>query len=301
MDVITGKDIPKNFKFQTSDIKFEPLKIGFYSNTDTANSVKLWGFDLVRPDQEFNIHLYLEFFCRTIENIWSQNKLPIVVGGTGMYLKFLINSPQTLGIPVDKKLRAKLQNQTPNQLFEILLKKDATKAKQMTDSDRQNPRRLIRALEVCLNKNSISNVSPKLKNFIKKQKTIKTLNIGLTSKNKNYLYQRIDNRVEQRINRHMVDELNFLLDKNYLPHIPSVTLGYQQLIKAMGNQISITEAIQQWKFAEHSYARNQMTWFKKQSSSHNPTLKSKEHIHNFDIISPNFKTQIHKLVAEWYS
>ena len=301
MDVVTGKEIPKNFIYRFSDFDFPPLRIGYYScrNQSITDNIKIWGYDLVRPDQQFNVQLYLEFVSRAVLYLWSQGKLPIVVGGTGMYLKSLVEPPETLGVPMDVKLRKELDKKHIGELLNLLQERDPDKVKRMNKSDKINPRRLIRAIEVAENNLKIKDLKLKfikqvlsieLLNYMKTVKGVRILWEGLNYRRRKRLYELIDKRVDTRLAEdQIVGELDYLVKKDYLPHIPAVTIGYQQLIKWMGGEISFEEMVKQWKFAEHGYARRQLTWFKKQTG-----------IHWFEVNERNFKSKVEKLVREWY-
>lgn len=287
MSVVTGKDIPPEFRLQTSEFRFPPLTINKYTN----GLINIWGYDLVRPDQDFNVSLYLEFACRVLTDVWQRGKLPILVGGTGMYIKSLLNPPQTLGVPVNKKLRASLNEKSADELYALLLKTAPMKAAQMLGSERLNPPRLIRALEV-INYQGADPlaISPELAGFINLIPTLNTLQLGLNFADRQLLYHQIDARVEDRIlNDYLIDELDFLGAKNYLAYIPSRTIGYQQLLNWMAGDTSLTDAIQSWKFAEHAYARRQLTWFRKISG-----------IHWFNLDESGWKEQMGAEVEKWF-
>ena len=294
MDVVTGKEIPKNFIYRFSDFDFPPLRIGYYScrNQSITDNIKIWGYDLVRPDQQFNVQLYLEFVSRALLYLWSQGKLPIVVGGTGFFLRSMVNPPESLGVPVNQKLRVLLQGMSAQELYTLLVKKSPMKALQMTTSDKLNSRRLIRVLEIVNDQGgSPLTISPTLDYYIKQiVPELDVLEVGLTITSRQLLYEWIDERVEHRLlDKTLTNELEYLIQKDYLRYAPEVTIGYQQLIKWMGSEISFEEMVKQWKFAEHGYARRQLTWFKKQTG-----------IHWFEVNERNFKSKVEKLVREWY-
>ncbi|MCL4390032.1 MAG: hypothetical protein M1484_01830 [Patescibacteria group bacterium] len=107
-----------------------------------------WGIDLVAPNAKFNVSDYVKYANKVLEDIWRRGKLPIVVGGTGLYIKALLEPFDTINVPIDKELRSK--NYELRELQEKLQQTDPTKWAAMNESDRQNPRRLIRALEVAI-------------------------------------------------------------------------------------------------------------------------------------------------------
>src|SRR3989344_4678270 len=122
MDIVTGKDRPKE--------------------------VSIWGYDIIRPNEEFSVAHFVNLAGKEITRVDKQGKLPIIVGGTGFWLKSLLNPPATINIIPDWQLREKLEKFSATELLERLKKIDPKRAASMNQSDRNNPRRLMRAIEV---------------------------------------------------------------------------------------------------------------------------------------------------------
>ena len=285
MSVVTGKDIPDSFTFHNSDLQVPGLTLGYYTDGHT----NLWGYDLATPDQDFSVKLFLEFAYRVAQNIISRHKLPILVGGTGLYLKAFFKPPPTFGIPINSKLRQQLSGKSSSQLFQILQQHSPTKAQSLNTSDRHNPQRLIRAIEVAINQQP-SSLSPWLTTYLQSPITYDALWIGLKFSDNHSMYNQIDQRVEQRVGLAMDQEISFLKHQNYWHHAPQRTVGYQQWTRFLSGQLTREQAIQAWKYAEHYYARRQLTWFNRQP-----------HIHWFNVLTDNYQQQIAKQVKEWYT
>lgn len=194
-----------------------------------------WGIDLVGPDQQFNVSDWVNYANKVARNIWERGKLPVIVGGTGQYIKELLRPSETLHLPPNTELRS--MNYELGELQEKLKKINPEKWERMNNSDRNNPRRLIRAMEVAM-----TGFNP-----VKQGRTLnaRVLIIGLTAP-RPYLYTNIDKRVEQRLAAGMEKEREKLA-KYKLPK----TLGYNH------------ETPQEWKFAEHAYAKRQLSYLKK--------------------------------------
>jgi len=245
MDIVTGKDLPV---------------------LRQAN-IKILGLDLVKPDQDFSVAHFIKFAKPLINTIYSKNQLPIIVGGTGLYLNALVKPIQTINIPPNVKLRKKLDKKTLPQLQKLLLKSNPDRFNKMNHSDQQNPRRLIRALEVSLQ-------GPTLK--------VGTIDldplwIGLKA-DKKILDQRIETRVNQRIKAGAIKEWESLKQK-YSSTAPSMSgLGYAQL-----------PDIPAWIKAEQQYSRRQLTWF-----------KANQAIHWFDTTTDYLQTVVN-LIQAWYT
>jgi len=290
MDIGTGKDLPKFsiFNFQFS---IDKKQIGYF----LLEEIPVWLYDVVEPDYRFNVADYIECASWVIQDIWQRKKLPILVGGTGFYIKALIDGIETLGVPPDWELREKLRNLEIKKLREILREIAPERLEKMNESDRNNPRRLIRAIEIAkkiqISKSKIQN---KIQNS--KFKIQNVLFVGLMAPYK-VLYERIDKRVEERVNHGIIEEIQKLIKKGYNWENSALgtTIGYREWekyfksskLQASGFRLK-EEIIRRWKFAEHAYARRQMTWFKKD-----------KRIHWFDISQKKWQDKIEVLVEDW--
>ena len=276
MNVVTGKDLPTNSKFQISNVKVGNLKVGYY----TDGKIRLWGYDLVNPNEDFSVAHFIDFSSIVIKDILDRGKLPILVGGTGLYLRAAVYGIDTAVVPQNAKLRKSLDDKKALELLTMFEKLDGKKADSLNNSDKNNPRRLIRAIEIAKNES---------KTKVTKT-TYNSLWIGLTVKNRETLFERIDARVEKRIGKKMDTEIEFLKSKDYLRYVPSRTLGYKQWIEYLDSKVAWEDAIEKWKLAEHSYAKRQMTWFKKQKS-----------IKWFNVTSADYVQKVEEKVNTWHN
>jgi tRNA dimethylallyltransferase len=254
MDIGTGKDRPRD------------------------NS-RILGYDLVKPDQEFSLAHFVKFARQAIQTISAEGKLAIVVGGTGLYLRGLTEDLTTVNIPPDLRLRRRLEKKTLSQLQAQLKKLNLERWQAMTQSDRANPRRLIRAIEI-----SLQGLSPKVSPL-----ELDVLWIGLTAPLK-YLDRLIETRVKQRVQAGAQKELARLLAQGYSWDLPAFSaLGYRQWRPFFSGQASLAAVVKAWQRAEKQYARRQLTWFRKNRQ-----------IHWFDV-SGNYYPQVVKLIRTWYT
>src|SRR4030066_2229730 len=104
MDIGTGKDLPVTVKCQMSNVKCFGKRICYYK----INGVRVWGYDLVEPTEEFSVAQYVGIAQEILENIYSRGKLPILVGGSGFYIKAVVDGIPTVVVP--KSLRKKNKN-----------------------------------------------------------------------------------------------------------------------------------------------------------------------------------------------
>ncbi len=240
-----------------------------YMDIGTGKDVKnILGYNLVNPNEEFSVSQYSRFASQKIQEIQGKNKLPILVGGTGLYIKAVIDNIATINVAPDKNLREKLHNKTIDELYEILVKINSEKAKLMNESDRKNSRRLVRAIEI---------VNSNLKNVADKPE-YDVLMIGLMADKKD-LKERIEKRVEERIRMGFEKEVDFLKENGFWNGAPQKTLGYKDW-----------PDIEKWKTEEFKYAKRQMTWFKKE-----------KRINWFDIASKAYEKEVEKLAQRWYA
>jgi len=285
MDIATGKDLPPRAKFivppfaeALDDHKF---KVGYF----LFEEIPVWMLNVVAPDQEFTAADYYNLTWKILGNIWQKNKLPILVGGTGFYIKAVINDLGTIGIGPDWLLRKELQNYSVTELQNLLKKTDPKRLLGMNDSDRNNPRRLVRAIEV-----GLSRARKEKSRFLPARQKTDNLTVCLTA-DKKELYQRIDKRINRQLAGGAKEEIERLIKKGYSWDLPSMSaMGYRQWREFFAGKRSEEEVIQRWKFDEHDYARRQLTWFRKMSK-----------IKWIDIVKESWQKKVEKLVEDWYS
>jgi tRNA dimethylallyltransferase len=249
MDIGTGKDIPAGFKWHKATGVAEP---GFYANQQT----KLFGYDLISPDQEFSVSHFYDYATRIIKHSWSCAKLPVIIGGTGLYINSLSNPPGTIKIPPSPKLRSKLETLPVLALQKKLAKKNVVALNSMNQSDRNNPRRLIRAIE-------IASHQPRLNSQPGITSKAQTRTIGLTS-NKSDLDAIIEKRVLKRGIKKFDHEVKKLIRFYPVWTKPAFTAtGYKEWRTYLEGGSNRDTAISNWQNREKQYARRQLTWFNK--------------------------------------
>jgi len=284
MNIGTSKDLNKfsifNFQFSIKD----KYQIGYYK----INGIKAWLLDIVKPDYRFSVADYVRCADLVIEDIWQRKKLPILIGGTGFYIRGIVDGIETIGIKPDLRLRKKLRNYKITKLREILKRTCPERLRKMNKSDRNNPRRLIRAIEIALSDEKTATLRT-LKETESTEKNV--LMIGLKAPNR-ILYQRIDERVDERIKLRIIEEIQRLIKMGYSwdNSVLGKTLGYKEFKPYFEGKADLDEVVQRWKFGEHRYARRQMTWFKKN-----------KRINWFDITKKNFEESLENSINSWYS
>ena len=212
------------------------------------------------PDEDFNVSKFEKQALEVIEKIFSNGKQPIVVGGTGLYIKALLDGIFDTA-DKDEEYRKQLlllKNEFGNQyLYDKLLKADPDSASKMQPS---NWKRVIRALEVY--NLTGEKIGVHQKRFERKINW-NFIQFGLNWERK-ILYNNIEKRVDEMMKAGLVNEVKNILKKGYNKNLNSLnTVGYKEIISYLGNEISLERAIELIKRNTRRYAKRQMTWFNK--------------------------------------
>lgn len=272
MDIATGKEV-KELKAGKAE-KHE----GYW----VVEGVKINLYDYLDPKETFSVAQYQQKALEIIKKLHQESRLPILVGGTGLYISSVTDGLKIPKSPPDFRLRGKLESTPPEELYQKLQEVDPITASRI---DKNNPRRLVRALEVYYQTGeSISSLQEKYK------PEFDILFIGLTAPREK-LYEKADLGVEEWLKLGLVEETQELLKKGYSPTLPSMTsIGYRQIAMFLEKKLTLEEAIQRIKFDRHNYIRRQLTWFKRD-----------ERIYWFDITDEDSTTRISNLVSQWYN
>ncbi len=228
-------------------------------NKEQARAVPHYLLDIVEPNQNFSLAQYQKKAVKTIKQIQKNNKLPFLTGGAGLYIQAVVNNLQIPKVKPDKKLRDELEKLTNQKLCQKLKKLDPEALRKI---DLKNRRRLIRALEVCL-----SAGRPFSEQKQKDKPLFNALQIGLAPDYQN-LDKKISQRTEKMIKQGLVQEVKNLL-KKYPADLPALnSIGYQEIIQYLNNQISLSQAKALINLHTRQYAKRQMTWFRKDKTIH---------------------------------
>ncbi len=165
----------------------DDLETGKDKDVITNSGIRVWLYDVVNQGENFSVSAWRKLAHKAIKDILLRGKLPIVVGGSGLYIKSLVQNLPDIDIPIDKKLRKKLENKSATELFDYLKSINSEKARSLNNSDKHNPRRLIRAIEIAQR--------PSLE--AREGLGVSYLSIGLTAP-KQKLISRIKERVKER-------------------------------------------------------------------------------------------------------
>lgn len=215
--------------------------------------------DVADPDEIWSLAVFQEAAQKAIADIYSRRKLPILVGGTGQYLRAILEGWAPPKLAAQPRLRNALEGWAgeigKDSLYARLARLDPMAALSI---DPRNLRRTIRALEVIFSTGrKFSAVRSKT------ESPFRVLQIGLM-RPRAELYQRIDDRITSMLEAGWLEEVRTLMSKGYSPDLPSMTaIGYNQLIRHLSGQISLEEAVVEIKRATRMFVRRQANWFKK--------------------------------------
>jgi tRNA dimethylallyltransferase len=214
--------------------------------------------DVVDPDDNLSLAQYQALAYAAINAVHQRGCVPLLVGGTGQYLTAVIEGWSIPQVPPDPALRAELEayaaEHGPQALHTRLRQHDPAAAQAI---HQQNVRRVIRALEVFIQTGQpISQLQQK------KPPAYRILQYGLTL-DRDQLYKRADQRLDEMIRQGFIDEVRDLLDMGYDRHLPSMSgLGYAQLAAYVLGEVSYDEAITSTRRATRDFIRRQYTWFR---------------------------------------
>ena len=224
--------------------------------------------NIINPDEEFNLALFQQKAYQVIDDIHTRGKLPFLVGGTGLYIKSIIENFFLPGISPDKNFRYNIDNaddKTINDLYTYLAAQDPDAAAKI---DRRNVRRLTRALEVHAKAGkAFSQLGTR------RPPLFDIFTIGLTT-DRAELYRIVDHRVDAMVQQGFIQEVEGLIQKGYTFDLPSLSgIGYRQIGQYLRGEMTLETAIQKIKTETHRFIRHQYAWFR----------LTDERIHWFDI------------------
>lgn len=211
-------------------------------------------FDIKNPDEIFSVAEFKKLAEEKIKEIQSRGNIPIIVGGTGLYLDTLVYDYELPGAKPNEIFRKGVESRESNELYEELKKLDPKTAGEI---DPKNKRRLIRALEIYYETGKSKSEQEKRKPLPKN-----TLYFAIDLPREK-LYEKINKRVKEMFDKGLLDETKMIASK-YSPEIPILqTMGYSQSQDFLNDEIDLKEAIAKTQQAHRNLAKRQLTWFRR--------------------------------------
>ena len=241
--------------------------------------------DIINPDENFSLSQYQHLAYGAISDIQRRNKLPLLVGGSGLYVWSVLEGWEVPEVPPDSEFRRSLEEKVAQsgqkELYQELMKVDPVSAQRI---DQRNVRRVIRAIEVY----RYTGV-PFSRLQQKKAPLFEALIIGLTA-DRAELYRRIDSRVDGMLRQGLIEEVQNLVNMGYGFNLPAMSgIGYKQIGLFLKGELTLAAAIEQIKTETHRFVRHQYSWVR---------LKD-ERIRWFDILREGIEEEIERLVTEF--
>ncbi len=212
--------------------------------------------DVVEPEFDYSAGIYKNHAKKVIEEISQRGNIPIVVGGTGLYIDILLKNFTLPQIEPNRELRNKLYKLDISEIYQILAEKDANAAQIIDKNDRK---KIIRAIEII---NTTEKPLKDSRGIEDSEYEVEWIGRNFDRKT---LYERIDKRVDLMIEAGLLEETKALLNKH--GRIPNLinTIGYREIIGYIDNKYSLEEAKDLLKKNTRNYAKRQLTWFRKNS------------------------------------
>lgn len=237
MDIGTGKDL-EDYNVNNKHINYHLI-------------------DIVEPGTKYNLFEYQQDFFDAYNDVVSRKKIPILCGGSGLYIEAVLNGYNLVAVPENRILRDTLESKSLDELTEILIQLKKENGSNMHNStDVDNKKRAIRAIEI----ETYYKINSQVKecHYPKIKSTIFGIDIGREERRR-----RISERLKQRLNSGMIEEVKMLLEKGITPQdLIYYGLEYKFVTKYIIGEISYEEMFRSLEIAIRQFAKRQMTWFR---------------------------------------
>ncbi|MFR2844607.1 MAG: tRNA (adenosine(37)-N6)-dimethylallyltransferase MiaA [Finegoldia magna] len=270
-------------------ISVDSMQIYKYMDIGTAKvepkyqkEIKHHLIDIVEPNENFNVEQFQSLCIDKIEEISAKNKIPIIVGGTGLYINSITHKLEFNTVKSDEKLRYELENIAESQgnqkLHKMLEDIDPESASKI---HKNNVRRVIRAIEVYkLTGHKFSEINDKFDHY---NDDYDFYIIGLND-DREILYKRINQRVDEMIDEGFMAECKYIYELTDENSQSIQAIGYREAFMYLNNEISFKDMVSLMKKNSRKYAKRQLTWFRQDERIHWMNL---EDFNKFEDIEKN--------------
>ena len=242
---------------------YKDLNIGSAKPTiEEMQGIKHYLIDEVEPTQRFSVAEYKKRAEKAIEEIIKKGKIPIVVGGTGLYANSLIYGIEYNEIEYDEKYRNELMKlaQTEEGLESLFEKAQKIDPKAMEKISKNDKKRIVRILEIY---NSTGKTKTEQEKESRKKEVKYDYKVFALNMERSVLYERINKRVDIMLEQGLIEEVKNILKKyNEFPTAMQA-IGYKEIVEYFNGDLTKQEAIEKIKQESRRYAKRQITWFKK--------------------------------------
>ena len=242
---------------------YKDMNIGSAKPTiEEMQGIKHYIIDEVEPTQRFSVAEYKKRAEKAIEEIIKKGKIPIVVGGTGLYANSLIYGIEYNEIEYDEKYRNELMKlaQTEEGLESLFEKAQKIDPKAMEKISKNDKKRIVRILEIY---NSTGKTKTEQEKESRKKEVKYDYKVFALNMERSVLYERINKRVDIMLEQGLIEEVKNILKKyNEFPTAMQA-IGYKEIVEYFNGDLTKQEAIEKIKQESRRYAKRQLTWFKK--------------------------------------
>ena len=223
--------------------------------------------DVADPEEDFSVARYVEMAARCVDDVLARGKLPIVAGGTGLYIDSLLSGRTFAPFSPDSALRGELERELAEQggpaMLEALRQVDPEAAQRLHPNDHK---RIIRALEVYRSTGKTITQHNRETQAIPPR--YNALTIGLAFQDRQAMWKRIDQRVDEMVAAGLEDEVRRLLTSGISPKCTAMqAIGYKEFTQALSGEMTWQEAAEVVKLRSRQYAKRQLTWFGRNPST----------------------------------
>lgn len=209
--------------------------------------------DIVDAGYEYNVFEYQKDFLKVFEEVTNRGKLPVMCGGSGLYLEAVLKNYKLIQVPINETLRQTLEGKSLDELTEIL---KTCKSELHNQTDIENEKRAIRAIEIeeyYLSHPEINTGMPNIRSLV----------VGVQF-DRQTRRKRITSRLRQRLREGMLDEVQRLLDSGLTPEqLTYYGLEYKFMTQHLTGELTWQEMFDGLNVAIHQFAKRQMTWFRR--------------------------------------
>lgn len=249
LENLTGADLPTNFSTSKSS------RFSYPYFTNSTENIFLHGASIITPNEDWSVAHFQKLFTE-IKSLLSDAEILIVVGGTGFYQQQIANPAESITVPQNLSLREKLVKLSVAELQNQLKDLDKAKLESMNNSDLNNPRRLVRSIEVALHK---------IKQPVAtKQTSTQASKIFYLELPKTFREEKIKQRVVDRFTL-AKKEVEQQLQNKEISALATTCTGFVELEQFIRGEIDQSTCVAKWQLAEIQYAKRQDTWWRKRS------------------------------------
>ncbi|MCA9391614.1 tRNA (adenosine(37)-N6)-dimethylallyltransferase MiaA [candidate division WWE3 bacterium] len=282
-----SRQVYKSLDYTTNKLRVgDEATVSRHDGYWLQDDVRINLYDVIDITRSFSVGEYVDMALLEIDRITKNDRLPIVVGGSGFYADGLLGISPISAVGVDYRLRESLQELSVKELQSRLLSIDPNVLKRLNTADSSNKQRLIRFIEIAEQAGSVGKgiyYSPL------QHADIDVLFIGLTS-SREYLYRKADDWVNELFHTSVFrSEIELVATTPNVSPVLKRGFIYNEGLMHLNGELPLKDAITRTQFRLHQYIKRQMVWFKRNNK-----------IHWFDITDPGFKSLVFETVEGWY-